>query len=113
MLDNPIVIAVAIGVGAIVVIVIGILALFSKFYRKVKQGEALIVSTMQEVEVTFTGRIVLPIVHRAEVMDISVKALELEPSNEAARTGLAAAKAREFSYAAVIRNYIALPGEVG
>ena len=42
-----------------------------------------------------------------------LKALELEPSNEAARTGLAAAKAREFSYAAVIRNYIALPGEVG
>jgi uncharacterized membrane protein YqiK len=61
------------------IIVFGMLMFFIKIYRKVDQGKALIVNTMKaEPEVTFTGRHVLPILHRAEVMDISVKTIELE-----------------------------------
>jgi len=57
----------------------GFAAIIAKFYRKVEQGKALIVNKMKaEPEVTFTGAIVLPIVHKAEVMDISVKTIEID-----------------------------------
>ncbi|MCC6555366.1 MAG: hypothetical protein IT372_20590, partial [Polyangiaceae bacterium] len=43
------------------------------------QGRALIVNTLaSEPVVTFTGMVVYPIVHRAEVMDISVKTVEID-----------------------------------
>ncbi|MFN3202412.1 MAG: hypothetical protein ACE366_28695 [Bradymonadia bacterium] len=67
-----------IAVGVFIVIVIGILVMITRFYRKVDQGQALIVNKLKaEPEVTFTGGVVLPIVHRAETMDISVKAIEI------------------------------------
>lgn len=70
-----------VGGGATIIIVIGILFLIAKFYRKVDQGRALIINKMKvEPEVTFTGGVVVPIIHRAEVMDISVKTIELERS---------------------------------
>ncbi|HEX2062728.1 MAG TPA: flotillin family protein [Thermoanaerobaculia bacterium] len=53
--------------------------MIAKFYRKVEQGKALIVNKMKaEPEVTFTGATVLPIIHKAEVMDISVKTIEID-----------------------------------
>lgn len=55
-------------------VLLGALVLAMKFFRKVEQGKAMIVNTMRERPiVTFTGRIVLPVIHKAEVMDISVK----------------------------------------
>ncbi len=55
------------------------LLFFSRIYRKVDQGKALIVNTMaNEPDVTFTGRYVVPVFHRAEIMDISVKTIELD-----------------------------------
>src|SRR5687768_9236205 len=63
----------------LLVLVLGGLTLYARFYRKVDQGKALIVNTMKaEPEVTFTGATVLPIVHKAEVMDISVKTIEID-----------------------------------
>ena len=57
----------------------GILMLIAKFYKKVEQGKALVVNKMkQEPEVTFTGATVLPVIQKAEVMDISVKTLEID-----------------------------------
>jgi len=45
-------------------------------YRKVDQGSALIINRLRAVpDVTFTGGVVLPIIHKAEIMDISVKAM--------------------------------------
>jgi uncharacterized membrane protein YqiK len=56
----------------------GLLVMVARFYRKVDQGNALIVNKMRtEPDVTFTGAIVLPVVHLAEVMDISVKTIEI------------------------------------
>ncbi len=50
-----------------------------RFFKKVEQGKALIVNTMKaEPVVTFTGKIVLPIVHKAEIMDISLKTIEID-----------------------------------
>ncbi len=73
-------ILVAVAVG--VVFLLGLIGLIAKFYRQVDQGKALIVNTMgKEPIVTFTGRTVVPVINRAEVMDISVKTTEI------ARTG--------------------------
>jgi uncharacterized membrane protein YqiK len=67
---------IAIAVG--VLLLVGLIAMIAKFYRQVDQGKALIVNTMgKEPVVTFTGRTVVPVIHRAEVMDISIKTIEI------------------------------------
>lgn len=58
-------------------LVVVVLLLVSRLFRKVEQGKALIVSKMRKVDVTFTGQVVLPVLHKAEVMDISVKTIEI------------------------------------
>ncbi|CAL9409384.1 flotillin family protein [Streptomyces pilosus] len=68
-------IAVLAGV-ALLLVLIGLL-LVTKLFRKVEQGKALIVSKVRRVDVTFTGSVVLPVLHKAEVMDISVKTIEI------------------------------------
>ncbi|MET8580306.1 flotillin family protein [Streptomyces collinus] len=72
----------ALGVLVAVCLVAVLLALlaFSRLYRKVDQGRALIVSRTRRVDVSFTGQVVLPVLHRAEVMDISVKTIEISRS---------------------------------
>lgn len=75
---NP-VIVISVVIVVFVMILLGVLVLFARFYRKVEQGKALIVNKMKaEPEVTFTGMVVLPIFHKSEVMDISVKTLEID-----------------------------------
>ncbi|WP_445526494.1 SPFH domain-containing protein [Streptomyces cyslabdanicus] len=64
-------------VAACLLVVVLMLFFFSRLFRKVEQGKALIVSKMRKVDVTFTGQVVLPVLHKAEVMDISVKAIEI------------------------------------
>ncbi|WP_374437860.1 hypothetical protein [Inhella sp.] len=74
---EPLIIAVVI----LAVLLLGMVALFAKFYLKIDQGYALIVNTLRaEPEVTFTGRMVYPIIHRAELMDISLKTIEIDRS---------------------------------
>ncbi|MER7742820.1 flotillin family protein [Streptomyces sp. NPDC096538] len=62
--------------AALLLVLIGLL-LVTKLFRKVEQGKALIVSRTRKVDVTFTGSVVLPVLHKAEVMDISVKTIEI------------------------------------
>ncbi len=51
----------------------------ARLYRKVEQGQALIVNKLgAEPKVTFTGDLVIPVIHKAEVMDISVKTIEID-----------------------------------
>ncbi|MGH9209359.1 MAG: flotillin family protein [Acidimicrobiales bacterium] len=59
-------------------VLVGALWMVTRLYRKVEQGKALIISTMRSVKVTFTGQVVLPIVHKAEIMDISVKTIDID-----------------------------------
>ncbi|CAN5925278.1 hypothetical protein BH11MYX4_BH11MYX4_29280 [soil metagenome] len=71
----PIVVAVVVGF----VLLLGFLAMIARFYRQVEQGRALIVNTMRhEPVVAFTGAIVVPIINRAEVMDLSVKTIDID-----------------------------------
>ncbi|MBK8010507.1 MAG: hypothetical protein IPK13_04110 [Deltaproteobacteria bacterium] len=67
-------------VGAVILVFVGFAFMVSKFYRKVEQGRALIINKIsgKEPEVTFKGGLVLPIVHKAEIMDISVKTIEID-----------------------------------
>ena len=67
----------------VVVLAVGLMivgTLVTRLYRKVPQGQALIVSKTKSIEVTFTGGMVIPVVHRAEMMDIGVKVIEIEKS---------------------------------
>ena len=65
-------------VAVVLVVLIGLLFVISRLFRKIEQGKALIVSKVRKVDVTFTGAVVLPVLHRAEVMDISVKTIEIK-----------------------------------
>ncbi|WP_410658911.1 flotillin family protein [Amycolatopsis sp. lyj-112] len=53
------------------------LFIISRLFKKVPQGKALIISKVRRVDVTFTGAIVMPVLHKAEIMDTSVKAMEI------------------------------------
>ena len=49
-----------------------------KCYRKVAQGEALIRNGYGGTKVSFSGKIVIPILHKVEYMDVSVKRIEID-----------------------------------
>ncbi len=68
---------------AVVIVALAVLALlvalvYSSLYKKVPQGKALVVSTTKAVVVSFTGRLVIPVLHKAEIMDTSVKTIEID-----------------------------------
>lgn len=64
--------------GVIFLVIVGVFFIVSRFYRQVDQGKALIVNKKAGPQVVFTGTVVLPIIHRAEMMDISVKSLDID-----------------------------------
>ncbi|MUN35697.1 flotillin family protein [Actinomadura litoris] len=73
---------ITIGLGVLLavalLIALGLVLMVSRLFRKVEQGRAMIVSKLKKVDVTFTGAVVLPVLHKAEMMDISVKTIEIE-----------------------------------
>jgi uncharacterized membrane protein YqiK len=69
----------AIGFGILLAVVLGTLGLFSAFYVKVEQGTALIVNDLSATpKVRFTGGMVLPVLHKAEQMRISLITLQVD-----------------------------------
>ena len=71
--------AIGLVLGVLVFLGFGLAAMLTRFYRKVEQGQALLINkTANNIVVSFTGGVVLPVVHRAEVMDISVKTIQVE-----------------------------------
>ncbi|MEO2007394.1 MAG: flotillin family protein [Pirellulaceae bacterium] len=65
-------------VGVIILVVAGMLALFSRFYRKVGPDAALVRSGVGNLfVVTGKGMLVIPVLHRVEEMDISLKRIEI------------------------------------
>lgn len=73
--------AISWGIGVLVAVVllitVALVFVITRLFRKVEQGKALIISKTKKVDVTFTGAVVLPVLHRAETMDISVKTIEI------------------------------------
>jgi uncharacterized membrane protein YqiK len=70
----------AVLVAVVVLVVLGAFFMVARLFRKIEQGKALIISKVRRVDVTFTGAVVLPVLHKAEIMDISVKTIEIERS---------------------------------
>ena len=67
----------AIGIG--VLFVFSLLIMVAKFYHKVEQGQALIINKLRaEPEISTTGGMVIPVIHKKEIMDISTKRMMLE-----------------------------------
>lgn len=68
----------AVVAGVALLIVVGLLIMVIKCYRKVLLGQALIRNGMGGTKVSFSGTFVIPIVHQCEYMDISVKRIEID-----------------------------------
>jgi len=66
-----------VGVMIIILLVIGVLILVSRFYKKVAQGQALVKTGVGGTKISFNGMIVIPIIHKLEIMDISLKTIEI------------------------------------
>jgi uncharacterized membrane protein YqiK len=69
---------ITVALSVIVIIGVGFLALLLKCYKKVAQGQALIRNGVGGTKVSFSGKFVIPILHRVEYMDISVKRIEID-----------------------------------
>ncbi|MFM9373039.1 SPFH domain-containing protein [Streptomyces sp. Da 82-17] len=74
---DAITLGIGVSVAVVLLVVVAVLLVVTRLFRKVEQGRALIVSKMRKVDVTFTGQVVLPVLHKAEVMDISVKTIDI------------------------------------
>lgn len=62
----------------ILLAIVAIIIITLMFYRKVEKGTALVVTGMPKTKVIFNGGTVIPVINRAELMDISVKRIELD-----------------------------------
>ncbi len=69
------VIAIAVILGG--ALLFGLLILLIKCYRKVEPGTALVIRGRGGPKAEFNGKVVVPVLHRADIMDISVKRLEI------------------------------------
>ncbi len=75
----PLFMVLIIGVGLLFLFVVGVMALFKAFYVKVEQGVALIKNDLKPVpKVFFTGTWILPVIHKKELMRISLITLEVD-----------------------------------
>ncbi len=67
------------------VFVFGIFILIANWYKKVQQGAALVRTGFGDLTVSFNGMFVVPVLHKLETMDISLKSIEI---NRVSREGL-------------------------
>jgi uncharacterized membrane protein YqiK len=78
-MDESSIIAIVVAAAFAAVVILGLILIVTRFYKKVDQGRAMIINPARgDPTVTFTGGVVWPIINRAEVMDISVKTIEID-----------------------------------
>ncbi len=63
---------------SVLVIVSGVLILLARWFKKPVQGQAFVITTGKGIKVAFSGTVVIPVLHRLEIMDISLKSFTLE-----------------------------------
>ncbi len=63
------------------VIFVAFLIMLARMWHKATQGQALVRTGLGGTQVSFSGSLVVPVIHRMEVMDITVKTIMI------ARTG--------------------------
>jgi len=72
------------GLGFVLLTAVGFLVALAKFYRKVGPEQAIVRSGVSGMRaMTGKGIFVIPILHRAEVMDLSLKRIEIKRRGEA------------------------------
>ncbi|MEM8524915.1 MAG: flotillin family protein [Bacteroidota bacterium] len=64
-------------IGGIVLFIVGFVVLLTMLYKKVPQGKALVITGFRGIRVSFGGTIVIPVFEKMELMDISVKKVEI------------------------------------
>ena len=62
----------------IVLLLFGFIAMIARFYKKTTQGQALVRTGFGGIKVSFNGMMVVPVLHRLEVMDISLSTITIE-----------------------------------
>lgn len=72
---------IALAAGGIFAVILAIGFVYATLYRKVKKGTALIRTGIGGTRIEFNGILAFPVFHRVEIMDISLKRVEI------ARTG--------------------------
>lgn len=66
-------------IGFVFLFLLGLAGLFKAFYHKVAQGTALIVNDMSSTpKVHFTGALVYPIIHKKELMSVSLITMDVD-----------------------------------
>lgn len=70
------------GFVVLAVILVGTFFLLATCYKKVEQGTAIIRNGVGGTKVSFVGMLVIPVLHRKELMDISVKRVEINRTGE-------------------------------
>ena len=76
---NTILPIIGIGIGIVLFLVIVYFAIIAMFYKKVPQGQALIRTGFGGSQVaTDKGLYVVPVFHKVEIMDVSVKKIQIE-----------------------------------
>jgi uncharacterized membrane protein YqiK len=65
-------------VGVAALLILGLLGVVVKCYRKVEQGTAIIRTGVGGTRVSFDGILVFPIIHRMELIEVSVKRIEID-----------------------------------
>ena len=63
---------------ASVVVAVGLIAWLVSLYKKVPQGKAMVITGARGIRVSFSGTLVIPVLERLEVMDTSIKKVEIE-----------------------------------
>lgn len=67
-----------VGAGVVLALAVALSVWLARLYRKVEQGTAIIRTGAGGTKVSFDGKVVFPLVHRMEVMDITVKRIEID-----------------------------------
>jgi len=65
-------------VGVVLVAMAAIVVLYARSYVKVEPGHALVVTKPGRIEVSFDAALVLPLVHRAETIDLRTQTVVIE-----------------------------------
>lgn len=73
-------------IGGLVAVCLLMLVVAALCYRKPAQGQALIRTGMGGPFVSFSGKIVLPLLHKAEFLDVTLKRLVIERQGQQALT---------------------------
>ncbi len=75
--NNVLGLIVYVAIALAVVAVVGFLLLLINCYKKVDQGTAAVRNGMGGTKIAFSGMFVIPVMHRFETMDISIKRIEI------------------------------------